>query len=337
MVVVSCSLATTLGYIGIVKPLTKIIEQTHCIGSYDLSKISKVSSRIREIHNLSDSLVFMASGLRSFGKYIPTELVKKLLKSGLVAEPYGENRTISVLFADLVGFTSITEVLGPKIVPHLDRYFETMSEQIEAQLGTIDKFIGDCVMAFWGAPYYFEEHPVRACVAALNCLEKLEELRKQWPEQWSADLGMRIGVNTGRVVVGNIGSKSRINYTVVGDPVNLASRLESGCKIYGVRCIIGQSTYELAKYDIVARRLDVTHFKGKAEPVVIYELIAMRGKTEVALDYPWIEVYDKALTAFLAGDMVAAKTHFELTIQMRGEDPPSRFFLQRCNQGLSLV
>ncbi len=331
MIVFGCLSAMALGHYGIIKPLTEIIKQTHFVSNYDLSKISLVNSRIREIHTLSGALVYMASGLYSFGKYLPTELVKKLLRSGVVAKPYGENRTVSIMFADLVGFTSITEELGPKIVPYLDQYFETMSDQIENQLGTIDKFIGDCVMAFWGAPFYYEEHPVRACAAALDCLAKLEELRKHWPEKWADALNMRIGVNTGRVVVGNIGSKSRINYTVVGDPVNLASRFEGGCKKYGVRCIIGQSTYELAKYDIVARRLDVTFFKGKSQPVVIYELIAMRESTYKASDYAWIEIYDKALTAFLASDLTTAKSYFELTIQMRGGDSASSYFLQQCN------
>jgi adenylate cyclase len=315
---------------GFVKPLTEIIEQTHQLANFNLSDIRPVNSCITEIHNLAISVVQMGAGLGSFGKYLPAGLVKTLLANGVVAKPYAEKRTMSVLFMDLAGFTTISEALGPKIVPYLDRYFGAMTAEIEAVDGTIDKFIGDCVMAFWGAPFYDEEHPAKACAAALNCLETLEMLRGEWPAEWASKLDVRIGVNTGRVIVGNIGSHARINYTVVGDPVNLASRLESGCKGYGIRCMIGQSTYELAKYDIVARRLDVTHVKGKNEPVVVYELLAMADDVKDRSQYAWVDVYDEALSAFTAGDIAKARAGFLKTIELRGEDPPSSLFLERC-------
>jgi adenylate cyclase len=311
--------------------LSNIIAQTRGVANFDLAQLHPVDSRIKEVHELSNAVVQMGAGLGSFGKYLPADLVKRLLANGVVAEPGAEKRTMSVFFMDLAGFTTISEALGPRIVPYLDRYFGAMTERIEAVDGTIDKFIGDCVMAFWGAPNYDEDHALKACVAALDCLQTLELLRAEWPAQWASQLDVRIGVNTGRVIVGNIGSHARINYTVVGDPVNLASRLESGCKGYGIRCMIGQSTYELAKYDIVARRLDVSYVKGKNEPVVMYELLDILDRVQDLSKYAWVGVYDEALTALLAGDLRRARAGFEQTIEMRGDDPPSRLMLTRCD------
>lgn len=325
----AAGLALWLGQRGFVQPLSQIIAQTRQIARFDLTAIARVPSRIQEVDDLSNAVVQMGAGLASFGKYLPAGLVKTLLAQGVVAEPYAEKRTMSVFFMDLAGFTTISEALGPKIVPYLDRYFGSMTAQIEAERGTIDKFIGDCVMAFWGAPHYDEEHATQSCAAALRCLATLEQLRAEWPAQWASQLDVRIGVNTGRVIVGNIGSHARINYTVVGDPVNLASRLETACKGYGVRCLIGQGTYELAKYDIVARRIDVSHVKGKQEPVVMYELLAMAADVVNPAEYAWVAVYDAALSALLAGDVNSARAGFQQTIEMRGDDPPSRVMLAR--------
>lgn len=326
----AAGLGLWLGQRGFVRPLSQIIAQTREVAGFDLTAVQRVPSRIKEVDELSSAVVQMGAGLGSFGKYLPAGLVKTLLSRGVVAQPGAEKRTMSVFFMDLAGFTTISEALGPKIVPYLDRYFGAMTEQIEAVQGTIDKFIGDCVMAFWGAPDYDEEHATKACAAALRCLQTLEVLRSEWPAQWASHLDVRIGINTGRVIVGNIGSHARINYTVVGDPVNLASRLESGCKGYGIRCMIGQSTYELAKYDIVARRIDVSHVKGKNEPVVMYELLAMAADVRDPAEYAWIGVYDAALSALLQGDVRTARAGFLQTIEMRGDDPPSRVMLERC-------
>ena len=240
----------------LVVPLRSIMHQTQRVESFNLEEVRPVKTVIIEIDQVSSAIGQMAKGLGSFGRYLPLDLVKTLLANGTEARIGGETRTMSILFMDLVGFTAISESMGPKLVPFLGRYLGGMSDVIEQRQGTVDKFIGDAVMAFWGAPKYIEDHAVLACRAALECLKELEVIRQEWPSAWRQDLSIRIGINTGRVIVGNIGSATRLNYTVLGDPVNLASRLEGTCKNYGVRCLIGESTHALTRYDVIARRLD---------------------------------------------------------------------------------
>ena len=262
-IVVVSLLAALVARLLFIRPLTQMIEQTTLMERFDLKSVRQVPSRIRELDGLSGALVRMAHGLGSFRRYLPADLVGQLMAQGVTAEVGGERRTMSILFMDLENFTTHTERLGHRILPLLGDYLSDMSSALIEHRGTIDKFIGDAVMAFWGAPHFNEEHPADACRAALACLKRMEERRKIWATQGKADLHVRIGINTGRVVVGNIGSDQRIDYTVIGDPVNLASRLEGLNKTYGTRIMIGPSTYELAKYDIIVRRLDYVNVKGK--------------------------------------------------------------------------
>lgn len=331
IIVIACVFAAVVSQKLFVGPLRQIIGQTKLVKRFELESIRQVETRVSEIDQLSNSVQQMSQGLVSFGKYIPLDLVKTLLAQGMRADISGENRTLSIFFMDLAGFTTISEAMGPKLVPFLGRYLSGMSDVIVKNNGTIDKYIGDAVMAFWGAPLYNEDHAVHCCRAAVECLKQLEVLREEWPEQWRSDLGIRIGVNTGRVIVGNIGSSTRLNYTVLGDPVNLAARLESAGKDYGVYCIIGQSTYDLARYDIVARKLDVVKVKGKHEAVAIYELLAMSDDPRSREYLDWIKEFEQGLAHFLEQEWVEARSCFERTILIRGKDAPSEKFIQRCD------
>ena len=317
-----------------VDPIDSIIEQTRHIERFELQQVQHTECRIIEINQLSAAVERMSLGLASYGKYLPTGLVNTLFASGMKAELSGEKRTMTIFFMDLAGFTTISEAMGPRMVPFLGRYFSDMSDVVEENRGTIDKYIGDAVMAFWGAPSFMEEHGSLACRTALQCLRTLESLRAEWPEEWRDDLKVRIGINSGRVIVGNIGSASRLNYTVVGDPVNLASRLEGTCKTYGVDCIIGQNTYELAKYDIVARRLDTATVKGRQEPVAIYELLAMADEEHPPGHFDWIQTYEEALNRYVEHDWHGALEDFRRVIGLRGGDKPSEVFVARCEEHL---
>ncbi|MGE0153812.1 MAG: adenylate/guanylate cyclase domain-containing protein [Reyranellaceae bacterium] len=318
-----------------VAPMQQIIGQTRKIEQFDLASVRRVESPIREIDALSDSVQQMSKGLGSFRRYLPAELVQTLMAQGVVAEPGGERRTMSVLFMDLEGFTAMSERMGHRVVPVLGEYLGAMSDTLMAQKATIDKFIGDAIMAFWGAPHHNEEHATDACRAALDCQRRFAELQAEWARRGLPAMRMRIGLNTGRMVVGNIGSAERLNYTVIGDSVNLASRMEALNNSYGTNVLISHNTFELAKYDIVARRLDAVSVRGKEEAVPIYELLAMRDESGQAAGYEWIAMFDKAMAAYGAGRWHEATRLFDAVIELRGEDAPSRAFIERCGQKLA--
>src|SRR4029077_5097423 len=230
-------------------------------------------SRLTEIENLSGAIGDMAQGLAAFRKYIPADLVKRLVSDGNGARLGGAVKTMSVMFIDLADFTGMSERLGDRIIPLLSRFFDSGSAQIQAQGGTIDKFIGDAVMAFWGAPAANPDHAVDCCRAALACQRAMEEAGLV--DDSGQPVRIRIGINSGDMLVGNIGSEVRLNYTVIGDAVNIASRLESTNKLYGSEIMIGPETRRLAGDRISVRELDRLAVYGRAGGLQIYELLGM--------------------------------------------------------------
>lgn len=317
-----------------IAPLSRMIEQTHLIERFELDAVQPVPSRVRELDSLSGALQQMSLGLSAFRKYIATDLVRGLLDRGVEAKLGGERRTLTVLFMDLANFTTMTERLGHRILPFLARYLGEMSDIIMTRRGTIDKFIGDAVMAFWGAPTWNQDHAADACRSALACKAAMEAIRAERKRDGRPDLFVRIGVNTGRVIVGNIGSEERLDYTVIGDPVNLASRLEGMNKEYGTQIIIGHNTYEEAKYDIVARRLDSVTVKGRDEPVFIYELLEMADPVKEIVRPDWVLAYEAGLDAYHDREWAKAMEHFRRAIELRGGDPPSEVFIRRCEANM---
>lgn len=317
-----------------IAPLGRMIDQTHLIERFDLDAVKPVPSRVRELDSLALALHQMSLGLSAFRKYIATDLVRGLLDRGVEAKLGGERRTLTVLFMDLANFTTMTERLGHRILPFLARYLGEMSSIIMSRRGTIDKFIGDAVMAFWGAPTWNQDHAADACRSALACKAAMEAIRAELKRDGRPDLFVRIGVNTGRVVVGNIGSEERLDYTVIGDPVNLASRLEGMNKEYGTQIILGHNTYEEAKYDIVARRLDSVTVKGREEPVFIYELLEMADPIKEIVRPDWVLAYEAGLDAFTDREWMKALEHFRRTIELRGGDAPSEVFIRRCEANM---
>ncbi|MEX2517711.1 MAG: adenylate/guanylate cyclase domain-containing protein [Paracoccaceae bacterium] len=315
----------------LVRPLQKLMIETDKIARFDLDDVRKVESPLIEIAALSGSIEQMSRGLGSFRRYIPTDLVRTLLQQGVIAELGGERRIMSVMFMDLEGFTNISERLGHRVVPLLGDYFTAMTSTLQRHGGTIDKFIGDGVMAFWGAPNYDEEHPLHACRAALDCQVAMDGLRTDWSGRGLPEPRLRIGVTTGRVVVGNIGSVDRLNYTVIGDPVNLSARLEGMNKEFGTGILISQQTYELVKYDMLARRIDTVRVKGKDQPVAIYELLAPRDESGRAPGFEWVDRFETGFTHFSERRWTEAAQQFRKVIEMKGDDRVSRIFLSRID------
>lgn len=207
-----------------------------------------------------------------FGKYVSPRVVDQILENP--PELGGVDKELTVMFSDIRGFTTLSESMTPQeLVNHLNVYLTAMTDVILEYEGTLDKYEGDAIMCFWGAPLSQSDHALRACRAAVRQLRKLEELNSQWPPERRFEIG--IGLNSGIMTVGNMGSPGRMNYTLMGDNVNLGARLEPINKMYGTNIMISEYTYGLVKDHVIARELDNIRVKGKNRPVLIYELLAV--------------------------------------------------------------
>jgi adenylate cyclase len=314
----------------VASPLLRIAGELKHIEEFRLERVTRLNSPLRELDGLSGALLQMSRGLASFQKYMPTDLVRTLVSRGIEARPGGHQQTLTVMFTDLAGYTSISERLGDSIVPLLADYLEVVSTAVLSRSGTIDKFIGDGVMAFWGAPVPNERHAVDACSAALECQRLLALQRAAAEHCGGTPLRMRIGINTGRMLVGNIGSNERLSYTVIGDPVNVASRLEPLGKVYGVDIIIGEETRMAAGDAIIVRRLDRVAVYGRIGGLAIYELLDLAEGVETAIP-EWVRAYEAGLAAYEDRLWSEAISLFEATAAVRGRlDRPSEILLERC-------
>ena len=313
------------------KPLRRIALDSEAIGRFELEARPLERSQIREVDQLMVATHDMKRGLRSFGKYVPADLVREILASGGEAELGGQKASLTIFFTDIADFTTISERLEPEaLVDQLGEYFEAMSSALRQQPpGTLDKFIGDSIMAFWGAPLPNPDHAVTACRAALLCQERLKVLQEKWSREGKPLFYQRIGINTGEVIVGNMGSASRLNYTVVGDTVNTASRFEGLNKLYGTRIIIGQSTWELVKEQFVARPLDLVSVKGSAKGVRIYELMAEAAGADERTR-AIAALAETALNFYLERRWDEAGECCRKILELNHGDEPARILLERC-------
>ncbi len=217
----------------------------------------------------------------AFSQYLAPEVVDQLVANPELLELGGERRVMTAFFSDVVGFSTISEKLTPEeLVDLLNHFLTEMTDILMKHGGTVDKFEGDAIIAFFGAPIPFEDHARRACLASLEMQKRLGELRAEWRKEGKHELFMRIGMNTGPMVVGNMGSKTRMDYTMMGDSVNLAARLEGVNKQYKTYTMISQFTYEQAKEGIEVRELDLIRVVGKKEPVRIYEVLGEKGQID---------------------------------------------------------
>jgi len=214
---------------------------------------------------------------QTFSKFVSKSVVDELLQDPSKVKLGGDKKLLTVLFSDIRGFTSISEKLTPEeLVELLNIYLQAMTDVVIEYGGTLDKYIGDAVMAFWGAPIEMENHALNACKSAIEMMRALRHLNKKWAHENKPALEIGIGINSGDMVVGNMGSAARMDYTIMGDNVNLGSRLEGTTKFYHSDIIISEFTYQYVKDDVIARELDLIRVKGKALPVKIYELLAIK-------------------------------------------------------------
>jgi adenylate cyclase len=244
-----------------------------------------------------------------FGQYVPPELVDEMAKNPEGYTMEGRRADLTVLFSDVRGFTTISEGLQPDQLANLmNLYLGAMTEVIRKRRGTLDKYIGDAIMAFWGAPVEDPDHAKHAIVAGLEMQAALHDLNKDLQAKGWPEIKIGVGVNTGPMTVGDMGSPVRKAYTVMGDAVNLGSRLEGITKQYGVGIIVGETTRDLVKKDFVFRELDRVRVKGKAEPVGIYEPLGREGEVaQEQLDE--LKLWNQALRAYRAQDWDQAEVH----------------------------
>jgi adenylate cyclase len=314
----------------IAAPLSRVVGEIRHVETFALEKVRRHPSRLKEIASLSGAIAEMAAGLSAFRKFIPADLVRALLRQGVEAKPGGAIQELSVMFIDIAGFTGLSERMGDRVVPLLSRYLDLSSEVIVANGGTIDKFIGDAVMAFWGAPQPQADHALLCCRAALACRSALGE--SGLTDDLGRPLHIRIGINSGRMLVGNIGSELRLNYTVIGDAVNVASRLESANKIYGTQILIGEETERLARGVIITREIDRIAVYGREEGLSAYELVDLAGEHEASHRAPWIVRYERGLAKYRDRDLTGAIVEFEAVLRDRQQDQATRVLLERCRQ-----
>jgi len=270
-----------------------------------------------------------------FDKYMAAEVVDEIMRNPASIKLGGEKKELTVFFSDVAGFTTISEKLDPEdLVFLLNEYLSSMTDIILRNRGNVNKYLGDGIMALFGAPRGEPDHASRACVAALENQEALAQLRKEWAARGYPEIVARIGINSGPLVVGNMGSQARMEYTVMGDSVNLASRLEGANKFYDTLILLGPRTYELAQPDIEAREVDMLRVKGKLEPVVVYELLARKG-TLSAEKQRVVGLYQDGLAAYKRREFVRAKEHFEAALALDPSDGPSKVYLHRVQEYLA--
>ena len=269
----------------------------------------------------------------AFGQYLSPEVVRRLLVNPQLVEP--RKTEITVMFSDIRGFTTISEKLdAQELAIFLNQYLSDMTKIVFERRGTLDKYIGDAVMAFWGAPIEDKEHAVMACQTALAMMARVHELQKEWKAAGKPALDIGIGLNTGTASVGNMGSSLRYGYTALGDSVNLSSRLEGLNKDYGTHILANETTYAAAKDSgFVFRELDLIRVKGKNQPVVIYELIC-----DVASLTPEIEMqldcFENARKLYEKRRWSEAQSAFQSIIDRWPEDGPARPYWKRCQEYL---
>jgi class 3 adenylate cyclase len=268
-------------------PIEVVSQVMRRIRSLSFGEQMAPRSRIREIAELQHATRLLANALRSLAMFAPIGIVRDLIESDRPIAPGVQQRFMTILFADVDSFTTIAEQLSSQeLSEQTSHYFETVTSAVAEESGTIDKFIGDCVMALWGAPTAMEDDVFRACAAALRANRRMERLNTSWAAEGRKQMRVRIGVHCDTVVVGNVGSRSRLSYTVMGDGVNVASRIEGLNKQFGTSICISQNVYERVSDRIVARALGRASIKGRKTEIMVYELLGIAGSNDPELAVP---------------------------------------------------
>lgn len=265
-----------------------------------------------------------------FSQYVNKQVVQELISNSDKIKLGGERKNITTMFCDMVGFTTFSENKEPEtLVNFINSLLNELTNIIFANNGTLDKYIGDAIMAFWGAPIENNQHAYLACKAAVEMQEKVKSISREWEAKGEQKLQIRIGINTGDAIVGNVGGEKHKNYTVMGDEVNLASRLEGANKEYFTHIMISDSTYELIRNDFFVRELDLIRVKGKQKPTYVYELIGFNNNKKSEEKFDSLKIYFEALKNYKEKKFKFAKELFEKSFN-ETQDMTSKMYANRC-------
>jgi adenylate cyclase len=306
--------ATVLPLLSLVTSAFGVIFLGYFFADAEKTRLHQEKARLRE----------------TFQHYLDASVMEQVLEHPEKLKLGGERKEVTVLFSDIRGFTTLSERMSPEqLVSFINEYLTPMTDVVFANGGTLDKYIGDAIMCFWGAPVDQPDHALRACSAALGFLEKLRELQAHWRSVGLPEVDIGVGISSGLMNVGHMGTQTRFNYTVMGDAVNLASRLEGLNKVYDTRILISAATYALTRGQVSARRLGVVRVKGKKAPTDVYELRAL-GAPE-GPDAQAIEAFETGVERFLAQNFAGAESYFRRVLTLWPGDGPSLRYLEEIN------
>jgi adenylate cyclase len=336
LIVVLGVLASILLTRYITRPLKRLTKQLLTVANLDFDKIGPTKPpdrlQLKEIARINAAVFTMMSGLKSFAKYVPQDVVKLLLKMRKEAVLGVEEIELTVYFSDIADFTSISEDLDPEsLVNLMSEYLQEMSTIILEHQGIVDKYIGDAVMAFWNAPLPIENHSMVGCEVALLTQSRLRVLQEKWTKQNYPIVRVRVGVNSGLALVGNLGSPERLSYTCIGDNVTLASRLEGLNKLYGTYILISDAVYQNVKDAYVARLLETIKTKRMDGSTRIYELICEKNEETSPDILSRVELYEKAMQHYYEKEFEAAKNAFRSYLQLVPEDLGAIRHISSCD------
>jgi len=315
----------------VIKPLNRVTKQFDQIKNFNLKNTEHIDSRITEIAYISDRLDAMKKSLCSFGRYVPASLVRELIETGEDAHIGGVKKPLVIFFTDIKNFTTLAEDADPDLLTvQICEYFDELSNIIARNHGTIDKYIGDAIMAFWGAPSQVDDPAILACKTAIQCVKRSIELNAQWKSQGKPEFVTRVGIHIGDAIVGNLGSSERLNYTVIGDVINLTSRLVDINKTYGTQIIVSESIYIIIKDQFKARMLDYMVVRGRQKPTYIYEIIT--DIEHLTYDFnAYIDHFTQGFDDYRNRKWNQAIQHFSECSKIYPEDKVAPLFISRCN------
>jgi adenylate cyclase len=314
-------------------PLTKLSHDLEQVGRFEITNLPPPKSAVREIAIVGDSFDRMKAGLRSFVKYVPRDVVRELILQKQDAARGGALRRLTLFFSDVAGFTRISENLSPtEVFAELGDYFELVTDiVIEKFGGTLDKFVGDGIVAFFNAPAPIERHAEVGCQAALEIMQKLSAIEVERRAAGRPIFRTRIGLHTGEVLVGNMGTQRRLSYSAIGDAVNLSSRLEGLNKLYGTFILVSGQTKAEAGDRFEWRYIDRVAVLGRSQSTDVFELLGYRDAIPAA-KLELRDEYEAGLTKYFTGDFTGAAVHFAAVLAQEPRDRASQVLLTRCHE-----